>query len=222
MATNKTASSPTSAIAAKLSLGAAIVFLVVLVLLHVIEPEYGPMWRFMSEYSNGQYGWLMRLGFFTLAFSALALIPAIRSQVHSKAGKVGVAFLGVTAAGMILAGCFNQDSITSTVTTMTGNMHGVATLLGIPGFMIASLLIGISLARHNKAWAQVRGSLLWLSNLGWMSFAAMLVYMMIAVPQAGGFGPDVWVGLLNRVFVLAMCAWLAFVSYQVLKQQKTN
>jgi catechol 2,3-dioxygenase-like lactoylglutathione lyase family enzyme len=41
-----------SARAAKLSLGATIVFLVLLALLHVIEPEFGPMWRFMSEYST--------------------------------------------------------------------------------------------------------------------------------------------------------------------------
>jgi hypothetical protein len=38
--------------AAKLSLGATIVFLVLLALLHVIEPEFDSMWRFMSEYTT--------------------------------------------------------------------------------------------------------------------------------------------------------------------------
>jgi hypothetical protein len=38
--------------AANLSLGATIAFLVLLALVHVIEPEFDPMWRFMSEYST--------------------------------------------------------------------------------------------------------------------------------------------------------------------------
>jgi hypothetical protein len=35
----------------------------VMVLLHVLEPEFDPSWRMLSEYSLGQYGPLMRVIF---------------------------------------------------------------------------------------------------------------------------------------------------------------
>jgi catechol 2,3-dioxygenase-like lactoylglutathione lyase family enzyme len=42
--------------AARLSLTAAALFLVLLAILHVIKPEFDPSWRFISEYSIGNCG----------------------------------------------------------------------------------------------------------------------------------------------------------------------
>lgn len=208
--------------AAKVSLGAGIVFVILLALLHVIEgSEFNPLWRFMSEYSNGEHGWVMRIGFFMLALSTAAIVAAIRSQVTTRSGKVGLVLLGITVVGMTLAGCFNQDSILSKEVTTTGNLHGLATVLGIPEFSIGSLLVGVNLAKHNPNWAHLRRPLLWLSNAAWVSFVTMFVYMMIATSMNGGFGPNVWVGLFNRIFVATMVGWLIYVSYQALKLRKS-
>jgi len=83
-------------------------------------------------------------------------------------------------------------------------------MLGIPGFTLASLLLGLSLARR---WTNVRTPLFWLSQLPWISFASMPLYMAVVMPAAGGFGPTVWVGLINRLFLAAMCGWLFFVAW---------
>jgi hypothetical protein len=202
--------------AAKLALATAGIFLAMVALLHVIESEYGPMWRFLSEYSNGDVGWLMRLAFFTLASSCAALAVAVHSQVGTRSGKVGLVLLGLAVVGMVLAGLFNQDPITSKETTTTGNLHGMSSVLGIPGFTIGTLLTGLSLAR-NPAWADICRPLIWLSNVAWVSLVAMLGYMAAAVPMAGGFGPNVWVGLFNRILVAAWCAWLIYVAWHALK-----
>ena len=42
--------------AVAVAISGALAHLGLFVLLHVIEPEYDPRWRFVSEYSNGQYG----------------------------------------------------------------------------------------------------------------------------------------------------------------------
>lgn len=217
MANAKSVSVPSNAAvtAAKIALGAVGIFTVLLVILHIIEPEFHPMWRFLSEYANGPFGWMMKLSFVVLAVSCVAVAAAARQQVTTKPGKVGLALLVLTALGMVLAAMNNQDPITSKATTDEGNMHALATMIGIPGFSLGSLLVGLSLARHNSGWAPGRTKLLLLSNAAWVSFIGMMVYMAIVMPSAGGFGPTVWVGLINRIFMIAMCLWLAFVAYRV-------
>jgi len=195
--------------AAQLCAGAVTLFAVLVALLHVIEPEFGPTWRFVSEYSNGAYGWIMRLAFFTMAVGCAAAIAAIRPHAHTKPGVVGLFFLAITVVGLVMAGLFNQDSITSNVATREGNLHAIASMLGIPGFVLASLLLGLSLARR---WPSLRTRLIVLSTAPLITFVSMPLYMAIAMPGAGGFDPAVWVGLINRLFLVAMCGWLLFVA----------
>jgi hypothetical membrane protein len=185
-------------------------FVALVALLHVIEPQFDPTWRFVSEYANGPYGWVMKLAFFVLAFGCAAAIAAIRPHVRTKPAAVGLFFLALTVVGLVMAGLFNQDPITSTAVTREGNLHAFATMLGIPGFVLASLFLGFSLARR---WTAVRTPLLVLSQLPWMAFAAMPIYMAVVMPSAGGFGPAVWVGVINRLFLVVMCGWLLFVAW---------
>jgi hypothetical protein len=189
---------------------AVVVFVVLVTVLHFIEPEFGPMWRFVSEYSNGAHGWVMKLAFFVMAFGCAAAVPAIRPHVQTKPALIGLFCLAVAVVGLVMAGLFDQDSITSNVVTREGKLHAIASMLGIPGFTLASLLLGLSLARK---WTSVRTPLICLSQLPWISFVSMVVYMATTMPGAGSFGPTVWVGLINRLFLVAMCAWLLFVAW---------
>lgn len=195
--------------AARACAGAVGLFVLLVASLHVLEPEFGPMWRFVSEYSNGRHGWVMKLAFFVLAFGCAAATAALRPHARTKPAMTGLLFMALTVVGLVMAGVFNQDPITSTIVTREGTLHAVATMIGIPGFTIASLLLGLSLARR---WRSLRTPLLVLSQLPWIAFASMIIYMAVAMPVAGGFGPTVLVGLLNRLFLAAMCAWLLVVA----------
>ena len=152
----------------------------------------------------------MKLAFFVLAFGCAAAAAAIRPHVRTKPAIIGLFSLALTVVGLVLAGMFDQDPITSTVVTREGTLHAVATMLGIPGFVVASLLLGSSLARQ---WTAVRRPLIVLSQLPWIAFLSMPVYMAVVMPRAGGFGPTVWVGVINRLFLAAMCGWLLFVAW---------
>ena len=67
--------------AVRLSLMAAATFLVLLAALHFIKPEFDPLWRMISEYAIGDFGWVMMLAFLSLALSCATLFIAIRSQM---------------------------------------------------------------------------------------------------------------------------------------------
>lgn len=193
------------------------IFVALVAALHFIEPQFDPTWRFVSEYSNGAHGWVMKLAFFMLAFGCAASIAAIRPHVHTKPAMAGLFFLALTVIGLVMAGMFDQDSITSNIVTREGNLHAIATMLGIPGFVLASLFLGLSLARR---WTAARTPLILMSQLPWIVFVSMPVYMAVVLPGAGGFGPTVWVGLLNRLFLAAMCGWLLFIAWLAARAQR--
>jgi hypothetical protein len=48
---------------AKLSIVTGSLFIILLASLHVLEPEFDPTWRFISEYALRKFGWLMQFLF---------------------------------------------------------------------------------------------------------------------------------------------------------------
>lgn len=228
MAEDTVAASPVTEIsqtAARLSFAAATMFLVLLAALHFIKPEFDPSWRVISEYALGNYGWMMVLAFLSLALSCVSLLVAIRSQTRTIGGKIGLAFLLVAAAGLIIAAIFTTDPITASRDELTthGNLHGLGAALGT-GFPIAAALIGWSLAR-NQAWSSARRSLLWSAGLAWIGFLVFALSMAVMFPDDGTFGPDVLIGWPNRFMIVTYSVWLMTIAWragQLAKQRKVN
>src|SRR5438270_14052617 len=146
-------------IGARLSIAAAAAVLLLLASLHVLSPEFDPSFRMVSEYALGHYGWVLSLMFLTWGMSSWALAVAIWSQVKTKAGKVGLWFLVIAGLGEAMASVFD-------ITHDTG--HSIAGVLGIGGFPIAAVLRSVSLGRLH-AWLGVQKSLLWMSQMSWVS-----------------------------------------------------
>jgi hypothetical protein len=211
-----------SQIAARLSLAGAATFLVLLAALHFIKPELDPSWRMVSEYEIGRHGWVMVLAFLSLAFSCVALFVAIRSQIWTTGGRIGLALLLVCAVGMTIAAIFTTDPITASQDELTteGNLHGVGALLGIPTFPIAATIISLSLAR-NPAWSPARRSLLWTAGLTWIGLLVFVLSMVVMFPDDGKFGPDVLIGWPNRLLVLAYSVWLMVAAWQAIRVRDT-
>jgi uncharacterized protein DUF998 len=203
--------------AALLSFAGAATFLVLLAALHFIKPDLDPSWRVISEYSIGNHGWMMVLAFLSLAVSCVSLFVAIRSQTRTIGGKIGLAFLLVAAAGLIIAAIFTTDPITASRDELTthGTLHGLGAALGT-GFPIAAALVGWSLAR-NETWSSARRSLLWAGGLAWIGFLAFALSMVVMFPDDGTFGPHVLIGWPNRFMMLAYSAWLMIIAWRAVR-----
>jgi hypothetical protein len=202
-----TTTNPVTAIsqtAAHLSFAAAAMSLVLLAALHVLSPELDPSWRMVSEYAIGNYAWVLALMFLSIALSCVALFFAIKSQVQTIGGKIGMGFLLATAVGLGMAAIFDFNH----------DLHGLAAMIGIPSLPIAAMLISVSLVR-NPAWSSARRSLLWTANLTWISLVVMFATLFIGLSQSGGeFGPDVPIGGPNRLLMLAYGGWLMVVAWR--------
>lgn len=198
---------------AQVTHASALAFLVLLTLLHVLKPELDPSYRFVSEYAVGRYGWVMVAAFLALSLSCAAAFKTVRSHITTKAGKVGLGILAVAAVALAMGGIFPMDPITIAPedATLSGKLHGLAAMIGIPALPIAAVLISRNL-RQLPAWATGHRVLRWTAHFTWLSLVLMDVVLFSTLPADGKFGPDVPIGWPNRLVVLAYALWLMAVA----------
>jgi len=205
---------------ARLAITASVAVLLSLAILHILSPEFDPSWRMVSEYANGQFSWVLSLMFVAWAISSWALAFTLWSRVKTTAGKIGLFFLIAAGVGEAMASVFDINH----------SLHGLASIIGIPSLAIAAMLISKSLIK-DEAWSVARKSLLWTSNLTWVSIILMAVSFAILIAtytQAGGDlnagvattlpdGVIALVGWANRFLIVVYCAWVITVARQAIK-----
>ena len=204
--------------AATIAVGATVVSLTTLLLLHVLSPELAPSWRMVSEYANGRYPWLLTLMFTGWAVSSFALLAALWPLSTTTLGKVGLLFLALAGVGQIMGALFDINH----------KLHGPAAMIGIPSLCIAAVLITIALRRADVAAPPV-----WSAHLPWISFALMLgalAMFMSALKSAGvdmtaqttpltqlPEGVSGYVGWANRLLFASTYLWAALAALSVLR-----
>jgi hypothetical protein len=112
----------TSVAAARVAMASASAALLALASLHVLSPEFDPSWRMVSEYANGNYGWLLSLMFAAWGLSSWALAVAISSEARTMSVKIGLVCLLLAGIGQAMAAVFDINHDT---------LHSLAGALGI-------------------------------------------------------------------------------------------
>ncbi len=207
---------------AYISLISIAMFLLLLILLHFLKSDLNPAWHMVSEYAIGRYGWMMQLAFGCLAGSCVGFAIAGWPQVVTTGGRIGIALLVVAALGLTIAAFNNTDPINTPKTEMSshGNMHGLGFMIGVPSLTVACLLISLSL-RSSQSWGWISQPLLWLAQLPWISIVAMVAVLLILLPKNDGkFGPAVFVGVPNRLWLLACCTCIIIIACGIIKLKK--
>ena len=226
MSINTITSTTISKPAAYSAIVLAVATLSFLASLHILSPEFEPSWRMVSEYANGQYGWMLSLMFAFWAISSWLLAFAIWSQVGTLAGKIGLFFLIAAGIGEAMASVFDINH----------PLHGLAGMIGIGSLPVAAMLISRSLSRA-QSWSIVKKALLWTSNLTWISVVLLIVsfiIMIVTYTQAGGdmnttevptslpIGVIALVGWTHRFLIIAYCAWVMTVAWLAMRIRAKN
>ncbi|MDH6671056.1 hypothetical protein M2277_001706 [Paenibacillus sp. LBL] len=187
-------------------------FVLLLSSLHLLEPEFDPTWRFISEYALGDFGWMMHLAFGLLALAQISVAITIFPHIRTVTGYIGLVILGISAIGVIIAGIFVTDPITVSPddATFSGSMHSIGAMLDYTP--VAALLISLSLSRLD-VWRPMKRVLL---TSAIIAIVAMLLFV-LQIPQDGQFGPGVLAGMFGRFLILADIAWLTIVGIHATK-----
>ncbi len=199
---------------ARVSAVSAVLFFVLFTVVHFLEPEINPSWRFISEYQLGQYGWMMHLAFWSLAASSASLWLAVRSQIRTIGGYIGLFFLFVATVGFTLAAANTTDPITATVGTTAGKLHSTGALLAsnVTG---AIYFLSWSLAR-NKAWAKIRTTLWWSVALAIATSFTSFWMQKVMAQHHNVFGPGTPVGLPNHLLIIGLAGCLLAMAWRII------
>jgi hypothetical protein len=165
----------------------------------------------------------MVLAFLLLALSYVSLFMAVRTQIRPILGRIGLALLLVSAAGLTIAAIFTTDPITAGPDAMTteGKLHSLGGTLGF-AMPFAAALVSWGLAR-NPAWTSARRVLLWSAILAWIGFLVSFLSLGLILSQSdGGFGPGVLVGWPTRFEILAYCVWLMTIAWQAMRLSRNQ
>jgi len=196
-----------------ITLISALCFIGIMILLHVVKPEFNPTWRMISEYEIGKFGWLMRLAFWLWATCALSLLMILNQAGSSILINI---WLCVLVAALIGAGIFRTDPILETTASLTNRLHTLCGALVILTFPILATIIAVRLISQgsidNGMYVAGMTALTW---IGQISFFASISVSQKKHPGAGRVGPDVKLGWPNRIMVLFFVLWIVVVSFSI-------
>jgi hypothetical protein len=198
-----------SVFAARLGIGTAGLALIALAALHLLRPDIHAGRTMISQYALGRYGWMMTLFFAGFAAASAGLFAALVVHPPSILSRVGLFFLLGAAFGLAMAARFPMDPVSTPRTRMSlsGKMHGISFLVGVPCQLLAVLLLSLALGSSGSQAAVPLVALTWLI---WLSLLTTIVIMLMVGPgkPPDPNGPERFLGLPNRLFVVGYGAWL--------------
>ncbi len=171
-------------------------FILAVVALHFLRPDYNPAARFISEFAVGPYSWLMTIAFFALGLASFAIAFGIQKTLSpSRTGRTGTVLLAVFGAGVFLAGIFPTDLQGGPMTT-SGAVHEGVSLLSFVAVIVGIFVNSRAFARDPR-W----------KSYGLVSAALGVATVAAFIGLLVSFG-SAWVGAGQRIFVGVFLLWL--------------
>ena len=194
-----------------------ITFIVILIALHFIKPEFDPSWRMISEYEIGKNGWLMRLAFFIWA-ACIASFTITLIQASVKPHYVIDIWLFIISIAMIGAGIFRTDPIDASTNSLNDVMHKVFGSIVILTFPIIGTIITVTYisqeAVRMKALLIIATALIW---IGQVCFFGVTAISQRKNPNIKQGSPEVKIGWPNRIMVLSYVIWVFVATVCIIK-----
>jgi hypothetical protein len=183
---------------ARAALGGVACFAAVVLAMHLLEPDFDPRDRFVSEYVLGDWGLLMNAGFLALSIGTISLGLALgRALAPSRRTRVVRGLYVCGGVATIVAGVFNSDELVDgevVEVTAQGAIHDLASFVLFGTLIVATFLL-------RKVFA---------ATPGWEHRAMFpaIVGTMLIVGLVATAAPTDWFGLAQRAFVVVIVGWL--------------
>lgn len=194
-------------LAAGLGTGAVALLMMVLVSMHLIQPQLGAVDHFVSEYAYGRLGWLVPwsyvlagCGTFLMLWPLLARLGR-KGRVLASAGSLVVIGVGLVGTGLTRIDLAGADGVL--VVTGSGQLHELAGYVAILGLVAGSFVVPAAFRRD----PQMANGMATLDLFRWGLLAGL-----VGVVLAQRLGS---IGLGQRAFLAAALSWLVVVGVQL-------
>ena len=184
-------------------------FVVAVVVLHFLRPEYNPINHAVSNYAVGTYGYLMTAAFYVLALSVFALALGLtRSIALTYLSRVAVLVLCLASVGMVVMGIFPGDvHAQHPPATITGVIHWTAAGISFLSIMIAAFLLSSFFKMDERLQRYQRPCFL----LALIMVEALLLYGILALVGLIGMGQRIYIAVC-LLWLLVLAGWLWLVA----------
>lgn len=182
-----------------------------------LYPGYSPTRMFVSELSLGPYGWVQILNF--VLTGALILAFGVGLSAHFSTGaasRTGPALIQGIGVSLIASGPFTTDpSAMFGQSSIQGVVHGVFGAI-VFTFAPISCFVFYRRFRHDPFWRPLSG---WTLATGVVLTVGIVVLKISQQVESGLFE---WKGLVQRVLLLALMAWIFTVAYRLRSHYRTT
>jgi hypothetical protein len=194
-------------------------FTLAVVLMHFVRAGLDPIRHTISEYALGADGWILDMALIALGLAAVALgcaLSTFPARRKSGAFKVGVLCLFAFGLCSVVGGIFVTDPIPPVDgPSLHGLIHSAAAVVGFPIFGVGSLLCSWDMApigQEGRVIARALKSMAVASVASVVLFVIVLMDVIRDGPITRALHGLQLQGLLERVLVVFVIAWLASVA----------
>jgi Protein of unknown function (DUF998) len=189
---------------ARVAISGTLAFVTIVLLLHVIEREYSPSHRMVSEYALGDFGLLLNAAGLLLAIGSIALAWGLLQAIRPPP-LVAVLLLATWSIGAAVAGVFNTDAEGVKETTTNGAIHTVAVGVAVLALIAGTTLFGRRFQRDPE-WSPIAAATHWWA----MAMVATTVATMVVWETEFG-------GFVQRIWLCVLVSWLVFAAIHLRK-----
>jgi hypothetical protein len=177
-------------------------FLVLLLVLHVMEPGVSVVNDYTSDYALGDVGWLMRVAFGCAAVGVAGVALGLRAVLQpGRRVVLGWALLLVAAVGFVLVATFDTDPTGATEVSRRGAVHLTAAAVLFLCLLVDCWVLRGVFARDARWFSFARAQRWWA-----LAYTAAFVDSFF-LPTPAGIG--------QRVFVSVLAAWLLTLAWKL-------
>jgi len=167
-------------------------FVVIVLVLHHLQPELDSRRQLVSELARSAHGWLLLFAFLLLAASLGGVAVGLRAMGTATVIPI---LHGLSAVAMVVAGVFPMGRAT--------NVHIAAVAIGFALIVLAAYLLPARMGQRQSRF---------LSLTSWLFVAS-------AIGSIGSASVGVPVGIAERLAVVCVLGWLCILSWLLVRFQ---
>lgn len=177
-----------------------IIYALITILLAFYRPSFSVLYDAVSDYGNGEKGWLLGIGFIVksalILFATLVFLIAISRNPRRN---TGIVLLLIWSSATALLAVF-PDDLRNQVPTFHGRMH---MLIAMTGFLTSAIGTFLFTLESREMPARKSGSIvlaiIWIISVcGFIALILSASVKTMAIP----------LGLSERVFVYGLLVWI--------------
>jgi hypothetical protein len=175
--------------------------------LHILDPDVSVVEEPISMYSLGEYGWLSRAGTIAMGLGLVGIALGLRATLVAGT-RVNASWVLVLVGGLgfFVSGLFATDPTGTTERTTGGTLHDIGGLVSMLSVLISVWMLRGVFSRDPR-YQSFAATQLWIAGVVTASMAALLAL------------GETQLGLMQRVFVVAVVSWLLALGIEVRRTQ---